>query len=232
MNFPGNFNLIGETDLTELRARVDEITDEEWRADQVRSKRYEVHKETQFIGLVFDEDFRHLQATRRPALQRFMSALQPILAQIAEYYENAPDIQAKFQEPVRGYFVRISLAKLVAGGAISEHRDLNFSLTHSHRVHVPVITNDQVWFNVGSERRNLKAGEIVEINNRRNHSVVNESDEDRVHLILDFALPWEPCCCADKTHPGERCTPQACMDTVMRKTPCECYPEETEFRLS
>lgn len=232
MNFQGNFKHIGDIDLSDLRARVAELTDAEWLADQVRSKRYEVHKDTQFIGLVFDEDFRHLKATQRPALRHFIEALQPILAQIAEYYETAPEVQSKFDEPVRGYFVRISFAKLIAGGEISEHRDLNFSLTHSHRVHVPVITNDQVWFRVGNEKRNLKAGEIIEINNRRNHSVVNESDEDRVHLILDFVLPWEPCCCADKTHPGERCTPQACMDTVMRKTPCDCFPEDAEFRLS
>jgi len=232
MNFAGNFRHIGEADLTDLRARVSDLTDANWLEDQVRSKRYEVHKDTQFIGLVFDEDFRHLQATRRPALERFITALQPILGQIAEYYETSAETQAKFENPVRGYFIRISLTKLVAGGKITEHRDLNFSLTHSHRVHIPIITNDQVWFFVGDEKRNLHSGEIVEINNRRHHHVTNEGDEDRVHLILDFVLPWEPCCCAEKTHPGERCTPQACMETVMAKTPCDCFSESSEFQLS
>lgn len=232
MNFQGNFRPIGKIDPAELEARIDKITEQEWLENQVRSKRYEVHKDTQFIGLVFDEDFRHMKATRHPALDRFMDALKPILSQVAEYYETSPEFQAKFAQPVRGYFVRISLAKLLAGGEITEHRDLNFSLTHSHRVHIPIITNEKVWFYVGDEKRNLQAGEIIEINNRRRHHVENQSEQDRVHIIMDFVLPWEPCCCADKTHPGEPCTPAACQQTVVLKTPCDCYPEDSEFQLS
>ena len=232
MNFQGNFRPIGEIDPAELEARIHQITEQEWLENQVRSKRYEVHKDTQFIGLVFDEDFRHMKATRLPALNRFLDALKPILSQVAEYYETSPEFQAKFAQPVRGYFVRISLAKLLAGGQITEHRDLNFSLTHSHRVHIPIITNDQVWFHVGEEKRNLKAGEIIEINNRRFHHVENLSDQDRVHIIMDFVLPWEPCCCAEKAHPGEPCTPTACHETVVLKTPCDCFPEDSEFLLS
>ena len=50
-----------------------------------------------------------------------------------------------------GYFIRANLVRLAPGGTINEHRDGNFSLTHSHRVHVPIITNDRVLFNVGRE---------------------------------------------------------------------------------
>lgn len=226
MNFDGNYRDLGTTDISELRRLVEALTPAHWLAVTTRQKRYEVHKDTQFIGLVYDEDFRHSDATRQPALQMFGAALQPLLAQVADFYEHDPVTLAKFDRPVRGYFVRISLAKLLAGGKISVHQDKNFSLTHSHRVHVPIITNEDVYFYVGKERRNLKTGEIVEINNRRMHYVANQSDQDRVHLILDWVFPWEPCCCADKTHPGVPCTPKACLDTVLLRTPCDCYPED------
>ncbi len=236
MNFQGNFRKLGEADISEIKGLVEQLTDAQWLQDDTRQKRYEVHKDTQFIGLVYDEDFRHTDATRRPALQVFAPALQPFLAQIADFYESDAETLAKFDGEVRGYFIRVSLAKLVAGGKISIHQDMNFSLTHSHRVHIPIVTNDQVYFYVGKERINMKEGEIYEINNRRMHYVANHGDEDRVHLILDWVFPWEPCCCANKHHPGVPCTPKACVDTVQLRVPCNCHPEEndmaSEFTLS
>ena len=124
-----------------------------------------------------------------------------------------------------GYFVRATLVRLNAGGSISQHQDNNFSLTHSHRVHVPVITNDDVTFTVGSESINMRPGEVIEINNRRLHSVENNGSEHRVHLILDYVLPGEACCCGSKLHPQTLCSPQACMETDHLRIPCTCYPE-------
>jgi hypothetical protein len=102
---------------------------------------------------------------------------------------------------------------------------LNFSLTHSHRVHLPVVTNDEVRFVVGGETVNLREGQLFEINNRRMHSVHNDGAEDRVHLILDYVLPGEKCCCGAKHHPQTKCSPQACLETVRLQVPCTCYPE-------
>ena len=228
MNFQGNFRPIGEFDISEILDLVSGLTDEEWNDQNVRQKRYEVHRDTQFIPIVYDEDFRHQNGTRWPALNKFGAALRPLFAMIADYYENAPDIMAKFEKPVQGYFIRVNLAKLKAGGEIHEHRDMNFSLAHAHRIHLPIITNDQVWFNIDYQTENLKAGRAVEINNRRAHSVRNEGSEDRVHIILDWVFPWEPCCCSYITHPNEPCTPQNCLMTDRLKIPCNCYPEDAE----
>ena len=229
MNFQGNFRKIGSVDVSTLNEFVAKLTDEDWDRQNVRQKRYEVHKDTQFIGIVYDEDFRHQNGTRHPILNGLGPALNPVFKLVADYFESAPDILLKFGRPVQGYFIRVSLAKLKAGGEISEHRDMNFSLAHSHRVHLPLITNDDVDFNIGYETRNLKSGEIVEINNRRAHSVVNRGNEDRIHLILDWVFPWEPCCCSDKTHPNAPCTPQNCLMTDRLNIPCNCHPEVEEL---
>ena len=44
-------------------------------------------------------------------------------------------------------------------------------------------------FTIEDEIKNLKIGEIWEINNSEKlHGVSNEGDEDRIHLIVD----WKP----------------------------------------
>ncbi|MFC3051574.1 aspartyl/asparaginyl beta-hydroxylase domain-containing protein [Kordiimonas pumila] len=225
MNFDGSFLRHGEADMSLLKDLVLQLTPEHWSLEDTRQNRYEVHKSTQAIGLVYDEDFRHINPTVKPAYNLFAPALRQLFAMIADCYEASPAILAKFGRRVEGYFIRVNLVKLAAGGEIAEHKDMNFSLAHSHRIHVPIITNDKVVFKVGQEALSMKEGEIYEINNRRTHAVVNGGTEDRVHLILDWVFPWERCCCSDKVHPGVACSPQACVEIDRLKIPCTCFPE-------
>lgn len=85
-----------------------------------------------------------------------------------------------------GEFKRILLHKLLAGKNISRHQDGGHHLVASKRIHVPIITNDEVDFIVNDEVVNMKYGDIVEINNNLPHEVLNNSNSDRVHLIVDW----------------------------------------------
>ena len=70
-----------------------------------------------------------------------------------------------------------------------------------HRVHCPLTTNEMCEFHVGESSRFLEPGEIVEINNRRMHAVVNSGAQKRVHLIVDYYVPGERVVDIDgKTH--------------------------------
>lgn len=42
------------------------------------------------------------------------------------------------------------------------------------------------FFGVGDEKINMKSGECWEINNSRTHFVDNNSETDRVHLLIDI----------------------------------------------
>jgi hypothetical protein len=226
MNFAGNFIRIGAVDIAPLKQRVLGLTQEDWAREPVRQKRYEVHRHTRSIGLVYDYDFRHSNASRLPALKAFEPALRPALALIAAHYENSPKGKTLCGRHGLGYFVRASLVRLSPGGAITPHQDMNFSLAHSHRVHLPVVTNEEVRLTVGGETLNLREGEIWEINNRRRHHVSNESTQERVHLILDFVLPGEQCCCGERRHPDVLCNPRLCLETDRMKIPCTCFPDD------
>ncbi|MGI9205076.1 MAG: aspartyl/asparaginyl beta-hydroxylase domain-containing protein [Woeseiaceae bacterium] len=225
MNFPGNFFHIGNIEIGELQQLVQALTEEQWESFAIRQKRYEVHKDTQTIGLVYDLDFRHSHPTRLPALQTFDAALRPTLFMTADHFEETETGKRLIEEHGLGYFVRASLVKLLAGCSIAPHQDMNFSLTHSHRVHLPIITNDDVLFTVGGETLNMREGQLFEINNRRMHSVCNNGAEDRIHLILDYVMRGERCCCGIKHHPDTLCSPQACMETDRQRIPCTCYPD-------
>ena len=225
MNFPGNFFHIGDIDTTDIKNLVLGLTEEQWDSFGFRQKRYEVHQHTQTIGLVYDPDFRHTHPTKLPTLDMFEAELRPVLWMVADHFEETQSAKKLIKENGIGYFIRASLVRLKAGCSIAEHRDMNFSLTHSHRVHLPIVTNDETWFSVGSESINMREGQVYEINNRRLHSVANNGTEDRVHLILDYVLPGERCCCGAKHNPDTRCSPQACLETDRLKIACDCCPE-------
>lgn len=225
MNFPGNFFHIGDIDIVDLKDLVLGLTEDQWESFSIRQKRYEVHQHTQTIGLVYDPDFRHSHPTRLPTLQIFEAELRPVLWMTADHFEDTETARQLMQENGQGYFIRASLVRLKAGSDIAEHRDMNFSLTHSHRVHLPIVSNEKVLFTVGAETIHMREGQLFEINNRRLHTVSNGGDDDRIHLILDYVLPGERCCCGAKNHPDTRCSPQACLDTVRGNVPCICHPE-------
>lgn len=228
MNFPGNFMCIGRVDVAALRQLVREIPEAQWQGESFRQQRYEVHRDTETIGLVFDLDFRHTMPTRLPALEAFEPSMRPALMQVADYYEDSPKGQMLLAESETGlgYFIRANLVRMPSGGEITEHTDNKFSLVHSHRVHLPIISNDEVLFTVGSESINMQEGELYEINNRRMHSVRNSGPAGCVHLIMDYVLPGEKCCCGEKHHPRTACNPHACQETDHLRVACVCFPED------
>lgn len=160
-------------DIAPLRHKVEQITDREW-AESGREKKYPAHRNTQSLILASD-NFLHVPPTYFSAFSRFAPEVQPILSSISAFYGGA------------GTVLRMLLVKLTEGEAIDPHFDEGMSLLHCHRLHIPIITNEEVMFCVGGEKRHLPAGEIWEINNATVHYVENRSNHARVHLIVDWA---------------------------------------------
>ena len=85
-----------------------------------------------------------------------------------------------------GSIDNVQFSLIPPGGKIKRHYDdgLNFSL--SHRIHLPINTNSESVFFIGDQSFNLKQGQLVEINNKKDHHVENNSTYDRIHLIIDY----------------------------------------------
>lgn len=84
-----------------------------------------------------------------------------------------------------GELAKTMLVKLAAGKKINEHYDDGLYLNLVKRHHIPIITNDKVWFYVDGIKKNLLQGEVWEIDNTKLHKVENLSSKDRIHLVVD-----------------------------------------------
>lgn len=90
--------------------------------------------------------------------------------------------------------LKVRLMKLEPGAHIGEHRDF-FGCTSSgsdggsgiQRFHIPIITHPNVQFWVNREKYFLEPGKLYAVDVSQRHSVLNRSDDVRVHLVFDVA---------------------------------------------
>lgn len=80
----------------------------------------------------------------------------------------------------------VRLLRLGPQSEIKEHVDNDTSYEDGFfRIHIPIITNDEVFFYVDKKRVPMKMGECWYANFQLPHSVENKSSEPRIHLTLD-----------------------------------------------
>jgi len=128
---------------------------------------------TDTIPLVYDLKHRINSRILHKDYERFSAYIDEVIGVVIEKIGEVEVQQAM-------------LTNLRAGIVIPRHRDKGPLTAKTHRIHVPVITNTGCIFSVGDESKNLPAGQIWIIDNvNRYHSVGNNGDSDRVHLIID-----------------------------------------------
>ena len=80
----------------------------------------------------------------------------------------------------------VRLLRLGPGSEIKEHVDNDTSYEDGFfRIHIPIITNSEVFFYVDKKRVPMQMGECWYANFQLPHSVENKSNEPRIHLTLD-----------------------------------------------
>ncbi len=78
------------------------------------------------------------------------------------------------------------LLKLCAHSEIKPHRDFKLGYEDNNfRIHIPIVTNNQIEFILGGEKLDMLPGECWYTNVNFVHSVTNKSSKDRVHLVID-----------------------------------------------
>jgi quercetin dioxygenase-like cupin family protein len=80
----------------------------------------------------------------------------------------------------------IRLLSLAPGSNIKPHKDQGCAYHDGvFRIHIPIVTNPEVYFTIEEEKLQLLAGECWYMNFSATHSIVNEGTTSRVHLIMD-----------------------------------------------
>ena len=169
-----NFKYIGKVKINNFKNKINNFNNEVWDYFDFRQKTFEVHKETKTIPLIFDTDFRLNNPTYLDEYKTFKDEFEIIENKLKEIYG-------------KGFIIRAILVLLKSNSKIDRHIDTGKSLSICHRIHIPIITNKNVLFEIDNEIKNLKQGEMWEINNsEKMHSVINNSNTDRIHLIVDW----------------------------------------------
>jgi quercetin dioxygenase-like cupin family protein len=173
---------LGPVDATALSETILGQEEAAWHEDRYRQETYEVHRQTESIVLVFTnlEHWPELEILKEPGWDRLANVAVPVMHDI---------IRRCY--PPGGTIIRAMAAKLQVGGKISPHVDSHPSFHRGHRIHVPITTNPRVRFMIDGRPHQLQVGQAYEINNQKNHSVMNKGKEDRITFIFDYVPPRE-----------------------------------------
>ena len=94
-----------------------------------------------------------------------------------------------FQEVISSFKTKIITARIIklnVGSKIKPHKDHDLGYENGvFRIHIPIITNDKVDFILNGTHLEMKEGQCWYTNVNYTHSVANNGNEDRVHLVID-----------------------------------------------
>ena len=171
---------LGVADAGALREAILALQGSAWLESEYRQRTYEHHDQTRSIVLVFTDgaNWPNCQVHQGPGWARLADAALPVMREIIkEHY------------PTGGEVIRAMAAKLPAGARIKPHCDVHESFHCGHRIHVPITTNSRVWWTIDGRPYQLQVGRAYELNNQKQHSVVNKGAEDRITFIFDYVPP-------------------------------------------
>lgn len=172
-----SIKFLGPVDITGLRDTILSIPEEVWALEnQIKPNKFEALDATQHIVFRFVDkltDWR--QSHDRPLWPSWREHLEPVMRQATLPYGYA-----------RGLYPRVMLARMNPGGTILPHIDASPSASWPHKIHVPILTNPHVEFQIGPQRYHLEEGQAYEVNNLVTHSVANRGETPRIHLIFEY----------------------------------------------
>ena len=180
MNIDQPLKPLGTVAIAPLLNAVNQLPADVWKTNNYRQKAYDVHVYTESLVLLFTTGagWPSIEVKKESAWELLAEEVMPIVNQILEAHY-----------PVGGQLIRIMAAKLPPGGVIKTHTDKHPSFSGSHRIHVPLTTNNFVRFMIDGRPYQFEVGQAYEINNQLNHSVLNRGKTDRITLIFDYLPP-------------------------------------------
>lgn len=112
-------------------------------------------------------------------------------SKLSPHHRTKNLIPGSYLEEVISLFSPVGQTKVMrlkAGTSLPEHTDIHPYWDKRIRIHIPIITNTGVLFHCDGETVQMEAGSCFVLDNARPHSVENNGDEDRYHLVIDITL--------------------------------------------
>lgn len=83
---------------------------------------------------------------------------------------------------------RVIISRLAPGARIAPHVDEGAPATFYQRYQVALQSHPGALFRIEDETVNFASGDAYWINNRAEHEVINNSNDDRIALVIDMRL--------------------------------------------
>lgn len=171
---------ISSVDSDEIRKEVVGFYDE-WLLDTSRQETFTTHENTFMYELI---RFNYAWRPDQEQISKKVNSLgEPAEQELSKIYKILEDY-------VDGKVVHAEIISMKPNSRIRIHKDRGDMLYLVRRFHVPIKTNLQTFFTVEDEKFFLEEKNLYELNNTKYHGVRNQSDEYRIHLIIDV-LPNE-----------------------------------------
>ena len=173
----------GPLEISEISSEIKEYY-EEWDLDTTRQEKYQTHQSTKMFQIMGMDYYVGLNDEKVATIFNQMH--------LPSAQKELEDICKKIEEISEGKVIRIEFINMKPKSRVRTHKDRSDILYVARRFHIPIKTNPKVFFKSGDSLKILKPGILYELNNINYHSVMNNSDENRIHLIID-SLPIEYC---------------------------------------
>lgn len=174
---PEIYEVLGTYPVNQFLEKLKSLTDDDWTAWKGRQV-FPHQRGSQTIVLLSEAE---------PAVSKFAN---PIYNKkyIDLFRTELDEIYAIIRElHPHGKPRRVMLVNLPAGCFVGKHFDLGEHLVTCRRIHIPIQTDPAVIFTVENTEFHIESGTLTEINNQKEHSVINNSDVDRIHLMVDWS---------------------------------------------
>jgi hypothetical protein len=178
---------IGKTDITNVKEELLNETENNWSLFDFRKSHFIKHRYTHTIPLLWMSNKWIPNIDELVVIQRFIR-FNNYLTYVQFLYDTIMEPLYPDCVIVKAMFVSLSAHEMV-----EKHTDNGDALRKVHRCHLAIKTNRDVIFTIDEVPFHFSEGELVEINNIRPHYVANNSDENRIHLIVDLLeKEWLP----------------------------------------
>ncbi|WP_394388099.1 aspartyl/asparaginyl beta-hydroxylase domain-containing protein [Shewanella woodyi] len=151
-------------DSEQLQHEISQFDESDWTAHH---ESFEGNSAIALISVngTFNNEFKGVMS-QTPALKK-CTYIQQVIASFGEVIS------------------RSRLMRLAPGCEVPLHNDINYHWHKRVRIHIPITTNDLVVFHCANQQVNMKKGDCWIFDSWKYHKVVNNSDEMRVHLVID-----------------------------------------------
>lgn len=139
-------------------------------------------KKVEFKGKSADRKVEAYKTNRLPGFDQHESIDYPAYAQLTE---ARPLVMSIFAGVLGERLGRVMINRIAPGGRIFPHADTPAHVEYYSRFHLVLQSAEGVRFRAGNEVTTWETGSVFWFNNALEHEVVNESDTDRIHLVLD-----------------------------------------------